>query len=158
PGSRVLQKRQPLHEEGREILIAVPLRNFGPGVAIGVTALLETDSQEIIFESTDLLLGNIAPGEFVAVFQALVLSGNPGFSALVTVTWQEVGDAERKSVTFDANVAAQKSDIDWPSLAYERPYIPDVAKGEAFVGRKEKVLALANRLLRSPMESFYVTG
>jgi hypothetical protein len=48
--------------------------------------------------------------------------------------------------------------VAWAQLQYAHPYSTAVAKGDDFVGRKEKVIALANRLLRTPMEPFYVTG
>ena len=58
-----------------------------------------------------------------------------------------------------ATANAQRSDIDWQAQAYRRPYSTDVAKGDTFVGRFEKVQALGNKMLRTPMEFVpHVTG
>jgi|SRR6266851_3408856 len=158
PANNLLRKRYPLHEEGWEPAIAIPLRNDGPGFAIAVRISIESDSQQVCFARHELLLGDILPGDFSATFEALVVSPCSGFNALVTVSWEQTGDPERKYLTFEVHIAPQKEDIDWATLATLHPYSTDVAKGATFVGRSEKVLALANKLLRTPMESFYVTG
>lgn len=149
------KKRQPLHEEGRELRLAIPLRNQGPGIAIAVSAVIETGSQDLVFGSNELLLGKVLPEDFSAVFATMVITPNTGFQALITVTWEETGDVERKSITSDVSVVPQKTDVDWPRLQYILPYTTREAKGEAFVGRKEKVLALANRMLSTPMEKLF---
>ena len=43
-------------------------------------------------------------------------------------------------------------------MEYTAPYSTDVAEGEHFVGRQDKVGLLSAKLLRSSMESFYITG
>ena len=158
PASNILQKRYPLHEAGREISIAIPLRNEGPGLAKAAKASIETDSEDLTFAANELSLGNIPPGDFSAIFDALVLASSDNFSGLVTLSWEQTGDAERKHVVFEVQIAPQRADIDWAGLERQSPYNTAVATGSAFVGRSEKILTLANKLLRTPMESFYVTG
>ncbi len=58
----------------------------------------------------------------------------------------------------DFRAYAQRGDIDWGSLDVWHPYSTDPAEGDAFIGRAELVVDLSSRLLRSPMESFYITG
>jgi AAA+ ATPase superfamily predicted ATPase len=154
----VLPKRYPLHKEGRDISFKIPLRNDGPGVAIAVLVEIETDCDSIIFDRTNVHLGNVTAGVFSVSFDAIVLSPCDGFSAMVTVTWEEIGDANRKSLVSTVTIEGQRADIDWVALEHERPYSTDVAKGSAFVGRREKIVALANKLVRNPMESFFLTG
>ncbi|KUM25975.1 hypothetical protein AU467_23560 [Mesorhizobium loti] len=154
----VLQKRYPLHDEGREIALAIPLRSSGPGLASSVTVTIAPNSSSVFFQTQQISLGNVSPGDFTAVFEALVVEPCQNFELLVSVTWEEAGQPDSKEVQFQLLVNAQKSDIDWSKLEYKRPYSTDVAKGAAFVGRAEKVQSLANRMLRTPMESFYVTG
>jgi hypothetical protein len=157
PENLTLQKRYPLHE-GRDIRIAVPLCNHGPGMGLAVRASIETDSGEVVFAGGEIALGNVPPGNFSAVFDALVIAPCTSFSCLVTVSWGETGSLARKDLIFEARILPQKDNIDWTRLERQRPYNTDVAKGEAFVGRSEKILGLANKLLRTPMESVYVTG
>ena len=38
------------------------------------------------------------------------------------------------------------------------PYSTEVAEGDTFLGREDRVAQLAGKILRSPMEPFYVTG
>jgi len=59
---------------------------------------------------------------------------------------------------FEFSVIAQSSAIDWQSLEYRTPYSTDVAEGDKFIGRTDKVRLLAAKLLRRPMEPFYIPG
>jgi hypothetical protein len=149
PPNNLLRKRYPLHEEGWEPAIAIPLRNEGPGLAIAVRISIKSDSQQVCFARHELLLGDIPPGDFSATFEALVVAPCSGLNALVTASWDQTGDTERKYLTFEVQIAPQKEDINWSVLASLHPYSTDVAKGATFVGRSEKVLALGNKLLRS---------
>lgn len=158
PSGDLLQKRQPLKEPGRRINIAIPLRNGGPGTALRVLVSLEVDIEKILLAADELHLGNVAAGDFSAVFEAEVMSPSEQVEFLVAVSWDEAGGTERRQIEFIASVVAQRCDVPWAALEYTRPYSTDVAKGDTFVGRSDKVQVLANKMLRTPMESFYVTG
>lgn len=158
PTSKILQKHYPLHEENRTLSISIPLRSAGPGIASSVSVSIATSETAVMFESETLSLGSVYPGDFSAVFRALVISPSTGFEFVVHVTWEEMGAVEPRELMFEGVLIAQKADIDWSKLEQSRPYSTDVAKGASFVGRFEKVVALANKLLRTPMEPFYVTG
>jgi hypothetical protein len=152
-----LQKRYPFREMGRRIRLAIPLRNSGPGTAMNVSARIEADCDKILFESEELLLGNIAPGDFSAVYEAEVMATSESVDLLLSITWTDAGQSNHK-LEFEATGTAQRSDIDWQAQEYLRPYSMEVAKGSTFVGRADKVRMLANKMIRTPMESFYVTG
>jgi hypothetical protein len=154
----ILQKRYPFREVGRQIKLSIPLRNHGPGIASNVTVRIEADPELFLFANEELLLGSVAAGDFSAVFNGEVMSEAGAVVFLVSVRWDETGGAERQEIEFMATANAQRSDIDWQAQTYQRPYSTDVAKGETFVGRVDKVQALGNKMLRTPMESFYVTG
>ncbi len=157
-GSGTLQKRYPLHDIGRDISIIIPLRSSGPGIALNVNVTVEYDRQQLQIENENHALGNVVPGDFAAVFKSKVLSRSEGMDLMVTVTWDEAGHAEPHENIFLVEVNAQSANVDWASLEYQHPYSTDVAKGEAFVGRSDQVKSLANRMLRQPMEPFFVTG
>lgn len=154
----VLQKRYPFRELARQIRLSIPLRNHGPGIASNVTVRIEADPEQLLFANDELLLGSVVAGDFSAVFDCEVMSETDSVVFLVSVEWDETGGAERQEVDFMVTANAQRCDIDWQAQAYRRPYSTDVAKGETFVGRGDKVQALGNKVLRTPMESFYVTG
>ncbi|RVK52861.1 hypothetical protein CN155_21370 [Sinorhizobium meliloti] len=153
-----LQKRYPLHDVGRDISLVIPLRSAGPGVALNLNVRAEYDRNQLQIENELLALGNVVPGDFAAVFVAKVLSASTGAELMITVTWDEAGHAESREVIFLIEVNAQSANVDWASLEYQHPYSTDVAKGEAFVGRADQVKALGNRMLRQPMEPFFVSG
>lgn len=157
PGGE-LQKRYPLHEAGREIQIIVPLRNSGPGMATDVRLSVEDTSGDIALNTSNIMLGNVLPGEFSIPLDAIVLSPCPTSECLLNIEWGEIGQPTRKSELFSFKMIAQSSDIDWSSLEYFTPYTTEVARDEHFVGRTDRVHQLAANLLRSPMQPFYVTG
>lgn len=153
-----LQKRHPLHEVEREFILALPLRNDGPGMAMDVRAEIILDSDSILLETPAISLGNLTPGDFSLVVNSMVMTPTKSFSGIVTVEWVEVGDPSPKKKIFDFTVSAQASDIEWGKLTYWTPYSTEVAKGHDFIGRVEQVQHLASKLLRTPMEPFYITG
>lgn len=153
-----LQKRYPLHEVERVITVNVPMRNSGPGMAIDVRVSSTSSSEDIIVETATVNIGNVQPGDFSVQVDAIVAAPCGIFKAIVNVEWYELGNPTRKSEIFEIKVVAQSSTIDWSALEFRTPYSVDVAVGDEFVGRSEKVHSLAAKLLRQPMESFYVTG
>jgi hypothetical protein len=153
-----LQKRYPLHEVEREFTLVLPLRNDGQGMAVEVRADIVLESESIFLETPSISLGNIMPGDFSLVVSSMVVSPCRSFSGIVELEWTEVGDSNPRKETFNFTVSAQASDIDWSKLTYWTPYSTEVAKGQNFIGRIEQVQHLASKLLRSPMEPFYITG
>jgi len=153
-----LQKRYAIHEPEREFVLSLPLRNDGQGMAVDVRADIVLSSDEIFIEAPSVSLGNVMPGEFSIVFDAMVVSPCGSFSGIVELEWTEFGEASPKSKSFEFSVSAQASDINWSNLTYWTPYSTEVAKGQNFIGRVEQVHHLASKLLRSPMEPFYITG
>jgi hypothetical protein len=156
--NNTLEKRYPLHDTTRLLGITIPLRSTGPGVALAATVRLETDSVHGMIEEELIALGNILPGHFSTTFHIVVDSPCDSFNFMAVISWAEVGEVERKESVFVIRVASQSPDIDWGAHIYRKPYSTEVAKGAEFVGRSEKVVALAGNLLRTPMDSFYVTG
>src|SRR5262249_9000548 len=105
-----------------------------------------------------ILLGNIQPGDFSVTFDALVIAPCSRFEVFFSAEWGEIGSPSRKTEIFEFDVLSQATGIDWQSLEYRTPYSREVAEGADFIGRAEKVRLLAAKLLRQPMESFYITG
>ena len=153
-----LQKRYPLHEPGRVIQIVVPLRNSGPGMATDVRITGSATGKDVALGGETIMLGNMLPGDFSVALDATVLSPCSDFEELLSVEWGEIGNPMRQEMLFDFRVIAQSSTVDWQSLEYRTPYRTDVAEGDEFVGRTDKIRFLAAKLLRHPMEPFYLTG
>jgi hypothetical protein len=146
PDSGTLQKRYPLQEQERSIAVRVPLRNRGPGSAYGTTIVVEAEEEAIYLGSKEIYLGEVRPGDFSVAIECLIMEPMSSADLLVEINWNEGASAEQKSTSFVLKLVAQEKGIDWVSLEYERPYSTDVARGNAFVGRKERVIALATRL------------
>ena len=153
-----LKKRYPLHEVDREIRVVVPFRNTGPGSAINVKVSVVSDCNEVVIETIAKTIGNIPPGEFSVSVNVLIVQKLEKFGLMLEVEWGELGSHKVKNEYFQCIVASQVADINWSDLQYWSPYSTEVAEGDSFIGRADKVRQLASKLLRSPMESFYLTG
>ena len=152
-----IPKRYPL-EEDRQFILLIPLRNNGPGTALNVQVEISYNSEQILFDRDRTNIGAVDPGDFSVAFDVLIINTYSKISTILTITWEEMGTLEPKSAIFEADIIAQKRGLDWDKLEYLHPYSTAVAKGDEFVGRREKVASLASKILRTPMESFFVTG
>jgi hypothetical protein len=153
-----LQKRYPLHEEGRVIQIVVPLRNAGPGIANSVTVSATATSSEIFLATDSIILGTVPPGDFSVTIDVMIMSPCEHLTGLLSVEWGEIGSPEKKNEIFEFRVIAQSRSIKWHELEYWAPYSTAPVEGDKFVGRSDKVQQLASKLLRDTMEPFYITG
>jgi hypothetical protein len=153
-----LKKHYPLRDRGRDIRISIPLRNLGPGSAVDVRATITSDNENVAMDALTKLLGSISPGEFSVAFDILIVEPCEQFDVLVEVEWGEIGSPRRKKDVFLYSVLAQTGNVDWAAREYWHPYSTDVAEGERFIGRRDKVRQVASKLLRTPMEPFYITG
>lgn len=155
---QTLGKRYPLREKERELQLIIPLKNIGPGMATDVKITITSDTESIYVPSNPIYLGNVNPGEFSVVTEAIVISPVPDFSGVIHVSWGEIGTVVRHEEMLGFAVNSQTSDIDWQAKTYWAPYSTDVAEGDDFVGRAERIRHTASKVLRSPMEPFYITG
>ena len=153
-----LPKRHPFHESGREIQISIPFKNNGPGLATNVKVTAIVDNDSLALGNPDIFLGNVMPGEFSVILDILVTAPVKKCCVVLDFEWGEIGTTETRKDVFDLIVLSQVTDIDWTSMEHWNPYSTQPAEGRDFVGRHEKVRTLAAKLLRLPMESFYVTG
>lgn len=157
-GGVELQKRYTLHAEGREIRIAVPMRNEGPGVATDVTFRISSSSPHVAVCNGEVRLGTVAPGNFSVGIDVLVVEPCTSFDAEIYVSWGELGGTKPSEELFEVRALAQRADIEWSKYRYWNPYSTAPAEGEGFVGRKEQVHALVSRMLQTPMEPTYIDG
>ena len=153
-----LQKKYPLHEECRSLQIAIPFSNLGPGLATSLRATIAISENEYDVLNPAIHLGNVPPGDFVVTVDVVVKRVSPSLLITIMLEWGEIGEYSTKSSVHEVRILAQRSDVDWNSKEYWQPYSSDPAEGENFVGRQEKVKGLAAKLLRYPLESFYITG
>ena len=155
---RITDKRYPLHEPDRVIRVSLPFINEGPGVAIDVTAQIAIGDARVITNEVPIQLCDITPGKFVVSFEILIAEKNSGFDVMLELTWREAVNTEKKSVELVVPISAQASTVDWESLSAMEPYSLEIAEGEEFVGRQEKLRSLVGRVRRERMISSYITG
>jgi len=153
-----VQKRFPLHEPGREIQISIPFRNSGPGVATDVRLSIMNSSEKVSFEEKEVSIGNVQPSDFSVTLTASVISMCSSLTCPLELCWKEIGSPHIKTQSFDITVLPQSACINWQKLENKSPYSTQVAMGDQFIGRKEKIGQIASKLLQHPMESFYITG
>ena len=153
-----LKKRYPLHEEDRKLTVSFPLRNFGPGRAIDVRVTCEDSDDFVEIDSMAISLGNVATGDFEVNYTCRIIQRCSELNFIIRVEWGEIASNRRYEDAFIVQVLAQAPDIQWSELQYSSPYSTEVAEGASFLGREDKVTQLAGKILRTPMEPFYVTG
>ena len=153
-----LKKRYPLHEEDRNITVSFPLRNLGPGRAIDVRVTCEDSDDFVKMDSMAVSLGNVATGEFEVNYNCRIIQRCSELNFIIRVEWGVIASNRRYEDAFFVQVLAQEPDIQWSELQYSSPYSTEVAEGASFLGREDKVTQLAGKILRTPMEPFYVTG
>lgn len=154
----VAEKRYPLHQENKLLTITIPLVNSGPGIAVDVTVELGCgNSNAIALDSEEIHLGDIPPGEFAVAFRAMVVEPVRAVDMAMQVNWNPLFGVPQ-SIAFNVQLTAQDPAVDWASLEQLDPYSLEVAENDKFVGRKAKVQAIGNRLLKAQMSSTYITG
>lgn len=154
----IAAKRYPLHLVDKWLTITLPFINKGPGVAVDVTVELDCGSQGgLALESEEIRLGDIPPGDFAISFLALVVDSMEIVDLAIQVTWGQLFGGS-KSTAINVRLNGQDSTVNWASLELLEPYNLEVADEDRFVGRKSKVQAIGNRLLRAQMSSTYITG
>jgi hypothetical protein len=155
---RAAAKRYPLHQVDRYINIILPLVNKGPSTAVDVVVEIDCGSESsIIIENDQLRCGDVTPGKFAVSIRAFVIEPSKKIEMTVEISWREVFGTQQSEI-FDLIVEGQNEHVDWCSLETLEPYSLEVAEGDMFVGRSAKVKAIANKLLKYPMTSTYVTG
>lgn len=153
----VLPKRYPLHELGRTLRITIPFTNAGPGKLVGLKSTVSSIG-DVLVRNERILLGDITPGRFSIVIDVEVCQVLDYCKFILDLEWDEIGSTQGKSDIFEIEVRAQSVDVDWTSKEFWAPYSTEPAQGTEFVGRLEKVKEIASKVLRTPMEPFYITG
>lgn len=154
-----LQRRYPLHDIDRVVAVSIAFTNRGPGLAKDVNVTSSAiDTSSVAIANPNIALGNVRPGDFSVVLDISVLQPTAKVPLMIHIEWSELGGTARKSEVFEVTALGQDSTIDWAKHEYWNPYSLDPAQGVDFIGRSEKVRTLASKLLRTPMENFYITG
>lgn len=153
-----LERRYPLHEPNRIVRIKIPISNSGPGTAINTSAEIVCGIETVYVGFDRIDIGTVTPGEFTLTFDVLLGEALNEIPLMVELSWRSIRGLEVQRVSFDVIVLAQKSNIDWVALEATDPYSTEIAQGNEFVGRTNKLNALSNRLLKEHMQSSFVTG
>lgn len=154
----IAAKRYPLHIVDKWLTITLPFVNKGPGIAVNVQVELDCGVDSgLALEDEILHLGDVPPGEFAISFRGMVVAPMQVSHMALQVSWGELfGGTKSTAISF--KLVGQDPCIDWSSLELLEPYSLEVAEGERFVGRRSKVQAIGNRLMRAQMSSTYITG
>lgn len=151
------EKKYPLHEPERIVTVTVPLINRGPSLAYDVRAKLVCPTEHAIVNG-EVSLGTVQVGPFQLAVQIMIVEPVSSLALDGTITWRSLADPKRRSHTWQMRLAAQNAAIDWVRLEREEPYSTSIAEGKEFVGRTNKLQAIARRLVKSSMQSTYITG
>lgn len=155
--SELAAKRYPLLEAGRTVLVTVPFENPGPGTVQDLVARISVDTD---YAATNDLIhfGDVAPGGFSLSFPVLIVVPVSELDVLIDLSWATRAHPDRVNLNLSIRLTAQDPNVDWAALAKTDSYSTEVAEGKEFVGRKEKVSVVLNRLGTVRMQSTYITG
>jgi hypothetical protein len=155
--SELASKRYPLMESGRTMTVSFPFENLGPGSALDVLAKISIDT-DLAATNDVIRFGDIPAGGFSLAFPILVLTPTSALDVLIELSWSIRSTQERRNLQAAFTLNAQDPNIDWSALAKNDSYSIEVAEGNQFVGRREKVAAVLTRLSTARMQSTYITG
>lgn len=154
----LIEKNYPLYESGRVIKVPAVFINEGPGTALNVEANIVVDNENVVIGSDNISIGNIPKGRFTILLEFLIVEKTRNISLLIDLNWNRASSTKRLSLSVDAQIDSQSQNVDWSLLKQLEPYSTEVAEGNEFIGRKEKVTSISNRFLKTRMQSTYITG
>lgn len=150
-------KKYPLHEVERIITVSIPLINRGPSPAQDVRARLDCATGEAAVNG-EVSLGTVSVGAFQLSVQLMIIDAVETLNLTGKVSWRSLASAERLTESWQMALEGQNTRVAWNVLERTEPYSTATAEGNEFVGRSGKVLSVARRLLKSPMQSTFITG
>ncbi len=156
--SYCLDKRYPLHIEGNEIRFPILLTNTGPGIADQTKCEINAVNDDVLIVSEVVELGGIPSGDFVVPVSAIICDSLESFTINIIVSWLIIGEMKENLLEVCVRVDAQPSNIDWDSLGKMNPYSLDIAVGENFYGRKDKIKKIYSRISQERISSSYISG
>lgn len=133
-------KRYPLHEEGRELVIALSLtNNGGPALDVELSVL---DGEFVACDQATHLLGDLQGGRHDLSLGALVVSATDGDQLKCELRWTSSDGTDHEDVT-SVPILAQRPDVDWDGLRALNPY-PNraVEDPDRLAGREQLLLDL----------------
>ncbi|MBH0061441.1 ATP-binding protein [Pseudoalteromonas sp. NZS71] len=151
-----LDKKYPLHKVNEEIRLVIPVHNVGPGMADRVIAHISCTNAELINEEIDL--GSVSMGDFVIPLSFLLTEPQKEIFFEILITWNVIGQSSEEMYTLTVRVGSQSSNIDWQTIRDISPYNLDIAMGNDFYGRKDKIARLFSLIAAGKMQSSYITG
>jgi hypothetical protein len=153
-----MDRKYPLHIENHEVYIPILLTVSGKGTAKNVRGEMSADGNLIKITEACFSFGDIKPGDFVIPMRFAVIKQISKVVISLLIEWDQVGSNDEYNNIFDIEILGQDSDIDWSCLENLDPYSLEVVRGNAFIGRKDTIRRIWNRLLSPTMSSSYITG
>ena len=152
------EKKYPLHEKGRKVLISLMVINLGPGYAYDVEIAAKSDFENILINKPISFLGNIPTTKINLVIPATIIESESIALITVSVRWKNFDNTIQKE-TFDFELEAQRADIQWDIISNEQAYsLEAVETFEELVGREDILNKLSRQTLTGNIGSSYIFG
>lgn len=151
----ILEKRYPLHLVG-DVEIPLQFQNTGPGVARNVSLIIICDSGTI--QNEEIILGDVPAGPFPVHPVIHVTEPKSMITLEIEAQWSVTGEPQPLNKSVSVTIHCQRTDINWESLAYRRPYSLEVAPESEFFGREDAIRRILGQLYSDVMVSCYITG
>ncbi|MDH5524736.1 MAG: ATP-binding protein [Desulfobulbaceae bacterium] len=151
-------KKYPLHEKNREILVSLIVNNSGPGYAYDVELTVKSEFENVSIIKPILFLGNIQLVKFNLDIPAIIKEPESLAMITVDVRWKNF-DKTSNQKTYNFELEAQRTDISWEIISKKEPYsLEAVETYEELVGREEILNKLTRQVLTGTIGSSYVFG
>lgn len=153
------KRKYPFYENGRELDLKLEVVNKGEGYAYEVIIEAVANSDSIEIAEKEISLPDIEPSE-IEIFLKVKTTGLHSDNHFVDITlrWRNY-DSTSEKIEERLILHSQREDLDWVSLAGQRPYsLEAIDSEEELIGRKQLVNDLYNTLTSREIESFIIWG
>lgn len=153
-----IDKKYPLHEKNRNVLISIDIINIGPGYAFDVELNIKTLFDNIKIDKPFNYIGKLEPSSINFHIPVTVLVEEAIALIQIELVWKNFDNSIRKE-EYEFEIEGQRSDIPWEEIRFEQPYsLEAVETTEELVGREEIVDKLLRQTLTKNIGSSYIFG
>ena len=153
-----IAKKYPLERPDTTIVFKIHIANHGTGPARDLRVDTVVSDDHLPVKNPSMELGTIQAGKsFVLDIVATVLTPSAEAKLLVQFSW--AGYAGRITEVPEFFVVAQRSDVDWDTVALTEPYsLEAVTTGNDLIGRKKELTQLSRLTNSQTVGSGFIYG
>lgn len=151
-------KKYPFQAASQRFNIRFVVSNAGPGHAFETNVKITGINDDVYLPNPDVFLGTVPRGNITVEFPCEVKRAENIALGTFVVTWRNF-DGTARSEQKEFELQAQRTDIDWTSLAAADPYsLEPVTSFTDLAGRSDVLEDLITRITGRTVSSFFIYG